>query len=465
MSNSYTNQQQGAVAAPDYNLVRSSRIRRERIENIRLAKAMRPAVGRLEVLVPRSKRDPEPVDLFARLHKKLCQCGKKGIARRTTSGDKYLLPMTCKSRICYICNSERSRLYRRKWKKYLLETHPELLCAYDPMHLTLTVPHKEGKFHGLEHYSRLLKQKFNKLRQGKMWKQYVKGGKMATEFTRNGENGLHIHIHALLFIHKSQGNRNALHKIILKEWNKLTMDPAQGRENFTDEQIDSICRGNSFIKFDWVKENLNPNGATMIGLENLYRLTSKPGKFSRPAGNGKFKTYVSPFIKSGVIENIDEVMHGVMEVMKYHFEPISLKKEDGTFNLELIAAVLPTLRNQRLSEAFGCFYYKDPIYHDYPKVEDATVDNAVSEELESVGETGAGEVIDKETGEILTPDDFQYLVVDIAKCYAGADKFHIPERVIQEALPRGTTLSQAILHVATRGRVAVKKEMSEIDET
>ena len=159
---------------------------------------------------------------------------------------------TCKHKMCNVCNYFRSKQLRRKYLNYFKRNELVDLKTgeihqrndFDYMHLTLTVPHAGGTWRGKQWYATELMEAYNYMRKRKWWLEMVFAGEFGVEVTRNA-NGLHIHIHSLLVVHKSRGNRNKLHKLIMEEWNRLTVDETSQRTAFADEELKAIVKGNN----------------------------------------------------------------------------------------------------------------------------------------------------------------------------------------------------------------------------
>ena len=192
------------------------------------------------------------------------------------------------------------------------------------------------------------------MRKKPFWKKQVYAGEYTVEFTR-GKNGLHIHIHALLLVKKEFQNRNRLYRNLFKAWNQQTTSEDANRQEFSQDQKKGIAKalgmtvGSEYFEAFFAK--LHPSGSTLCSLESLYVV--KDGK----------KRYV----KKG---DEKDFMAGIMECLKYHFEPCKIKNEEdgshfsggvfkkdsGQFNVELLFEVLPAIYKQRLYAKIGAFY-------------------------------------------------------------------------------------------------------------
>ncbi|MCX6265888.1 MAG: hypothetical protein NTW16_00820, partial [Bacteroidetes bacterium] len=275
---------------------------------------------------------------LVRLQKDASRCANFSLyGHNTSTADiKYFASVMCGNKCCFVCNFARQKRVRRKYfkwfgenpkiysiqkgdtRKYCTKTRFEGFykqrgyCktgeeGYDIMHLTLTVPHyADSGFNGNQYYFDVIADRFHNLRnEAPGWNDLVFGGEYGIETTKS-ENGLHIHIHSLVFVKQVQQSRNRLHRLILKEWNKRTENKATSRAGLDQTTIDLIKKSNRSFDDDFVK-SLNPKATTMINLETIY--SYKEGK----------KVRTSNF-------NSDEMLYAVMEAIKYHFEPLAFDK-------------------------------------------------------------------------------------------------------------------------------------------
>lgn len=251
---------------------------------------------------------------------------------------EYIDSIFCGHKMCHVCNVEREKLVRRKYIK-LFQKYPELRKDYDFMHLTLTVPHPFGTWRNQKFYANELLKEFNWMRKKPFWKTFVYAGELGVEITRSEKNGMHIHIHALLLVHRFPKNRNYLHYELLRAWNNQTIDVSLEKREFTFEEKTAILKSNKFIN-DIYLEKLDNRGSTMLTLESLYVID-----------NGK-KKYINP-------ANDNDFLSGLMECIKYHFEPYAMNKDDKSYDFELMAETLPLLKNKPLYKKFGAFHGTD----------------------------------------------------------------------------------------------------------
>lgn len=321
----------------------------------------------------------------------LYKCGSHTLIRENADKTTYIGAHTCKHKLCPICNSERKKQLRRKYLRFFeknvlevkikgekeLKSH-NIRESYDFQHLTLTLPHPDGKFAGSEIYIDSLVSKFNFLRKQEYWKENVAAGEYAVEFTR-GKNGYHIHLHALLLVKKGVSSRNDLYEWLFTAWNWITRDQTKEKTELTEKRKEGIKQSFSFKKNEirnkfiqnmndsekvwidseelnrhidekfnkWMDENvfsvLDARGATMIGLENLY--------FWKKNEDGKlYKYHINQTTEPELI------VKGVMECLKYHFSPITFQDDNGKNNIALIVDLLPVIYKLRLYSKFGAFY-------------------------------------------------------------------------------------------------------------
>ena len=120
----------------------------------------------------------------------------------------------------------KSQLIRSIYREYLTTaTVPGgalLIKTYTPCHLVLTVPHNAAGFMGERFYLKQLLSLFHELRRSKEWKKCVYGGEYGAEIKKsNNGNGLHIHIHSLIFLNHER-SINLFRKWIHKRWAAIT---------------------------------------------------------------------------------------------------------------------------------------------------------------------------------------------------------------------------------------------------
>ena len=346
-----------------------------------------------------------------KLTKKLTACSGLTLYAEQPGGTVGITGHLCGDKLCFVCNSQRSRVTRRKYRTWFTENEtlfqvtvngkPKVVTAfqynkhhagapynpvlYDVMHFTLTVPHTADKgFRGKELYYDEFTNCMTELRRLKFWKENILGGEYGFETERKNA-GAHIHVHGLMFVQQSPKNRNKVHRQLLKAWNRLTIDEANTRPPFTETDIAGILKGNNLLTREDVAE-MDQRGSTIINLETIYTrdpLTKK-------------KIRVKSFSDKSF-------MRGVMEAIKYHFEPAFFDKENKAFDLQMIADIKPLIHGKALYKKFGCLVGETALN--------------ISENIE-VEYSEAADEVDQETGEILDRD---FYIVNPALMYANEE--------------------------------------------
>jgi len=456
------------------------------------------------MLLDRAGRD-ERRELKARMeqyHKNLCQCGGRGLFRRRIDRREATLitALTCSHRLCNICNMLRATTMRKKWnaffadleknvrvrkaQEHMFENIPretksisrlnvdeetgemtvseeqttftsgaDLLANFDFMHLTLTVPHGPDGWNGKKYYAKELIKAFNTMRKTSWWTAIVFGGEISVETTRSQEGGLHIHIHALLLTDKRVfGSRNKLLEEILMKWNYLTIDKTRPEEekNFdsdTEEgrsRIDGIRKGMASCGdkyFNEFMECLDGRGSTMIGIKSLYyELTPEQAATRKKTFSVNGKTY-------GYCNNKQpkSMVKGVMECLKYHFEPAVLECADGSLDTDFLKEVLPNIYRQRLYGKFGGFYGVKQLN---------VVEEPVSmdELMEGLAENGK-EPFDPVNGLPIQEDECRYVIADSRNISFAENSPHcyLSSSKIRLLFPAGTRCHTAIAGMAQWG--------------
>ena len=354
-----------------------------------------------------------PIDqlqFLTNLRYSISNCCHHTLFREFEDGTKeFIGAHTCKHRLCPVCNGQRSKKTRKVYRKFF-EADPELMNRYDFMHLTLTVPHNGNGWRGKEWYAEELIREFNYMRKKPFWKAQVYAGEFGIEVTKNAQ-GLHIHIHALLLVYKARQNRNYLHRDILKAWNRQTKG-SNRRRKLRDEEIQAILKGNSLFADSDVHE-LFPSGSTFIGLESLYLQSKdkKPG-YHWCERSGAWKKYVTPADGQQVF------MAGIMECIKYHFEPMAMKK-DGQFDFDLICEILPAIKGKPLYRKFGAFHASTKNAHPNARMLSLSFkeEDTITELAEELEEHGREEITHPETGETVPREGYRYFLTSLSKVY------------------------------------------------
>ena len=387
-------------------------------QNIMLSKSIKKYIDKNV-----SELSENEIDLSKAFVSNLLKCANLSLYGQTGNDIKFITSITCNHKLCNICNWNRQKKVRRKYftwfsanetinkikinadNKYITDTNLNKYLKnnqnlkfdklkYDLMHLTLTVPHNRDGWRGKKIYFFEIMQAFNQMRKTNEWNKQVYGGEYGVETTRN-RGGYHIHIHSLLFVKQGEQNRNRLHLDIMRVWNRLTVDRSNERLQFTENQIKAIKKGNKLMDDVFVSK-LNPQGATLIGLECIYTFE-----------NG-IKTRTKEW-------GTDAMMIAVMETISYHFKPKLFNSGEQSYDIETIVEVLPKVYKKVLYRKFGCLHGEKSL-----NVKDDTL-------LQDYEETA--EVVDEETGEVLQS---HYFVTNPLNTYSkGIDnEIHIKRQAI-----------------------------------
>jgi len=344
----------------------------------------------------------------------------------------------------------------------------EIAETFDFMHLTLTVPHKNGLWNGREYYAQQLLECFHTMRKCDWWSEMVYGGEACVETTQSEANNLHIHIHAMLMVDRNvKGSRNALMLRVLEKWNELTIDWTLDDTHFNEERRKGITNMLAFLKpkvwymeadgkkiasenkypndedpflkleADKVINKLDARGSTMVGLTSLYKeitaleyANSKGGTFKR---ENKFYRYVNT-------SKPKEIIKGVLECLKYHFEPCSLELDDEThtLNVPLLLQLIPNIYRKRLYCKFGGFYGLKQL--------NVTEEPISEDDIEGFLANAQAECYDPGTGEPIDSSELQFVVFDLKDLVFKKDEYRysIHRRKIKMVHPPGETVRQAI---------------------
>jgi hypothetical protein len=392
---------------------------------------------KIDSFMIQSGMDGLPLLYFMNLRASLQKCCQHTLLRKHHQPNtiEFIASHTCKHKLCNICNYSRSRDIRRKYRNYFSKNEivdmktGELFTRddFDFMHLTLTVPHTDKGWRGKKFYAAELMKEYNFMRKKKFWKEQVFAGEFGVEITRN-ESGLHIHIHSLLLVRKSKGSRNKLYQDIFGAWNQQTASGVN--DKFTPEQVAGIRKSFKSMpggQFDDFIRNLNPSGSTLIGLESLYVLSN----------SGK-KRYVNA-------SNESDLMAGIMECIKYHFEPNAVNSATGDVDFALLAEILPNIYRKPLYRKFGAFHGLKEL-----NIQDTETETGV---LETFSETASDQITHPITGAVQERSDYSYIVTHAKNIYYDSKKGltpHLKRSAKVHRLGDCNTVSDALIWMLRR---------------
>ncbi len=257
-----------------------------------------------------------------------------------------------KHRLDPVWNYRKSNLIRNIYREYLKETliHEN----YHPIHMVLTVPRVDGKFKGKRFYGKELIEDFKLLRRSEKWKKMVYAGEYGIEVksSPNKKNGMHIHIHSLVFL--QNGVRvNDFRAFIRERWEKLT-----GGTKIHAETIYFYQKGENgkYITEQKMSKDLDTyeqDDGTYTSLEKFITVRKKfyVDDYKRETYK---RTDISFEEKKEIVLNV--YLYGILECIKYHFKNDALKNEWNEYDFQLIEEVLENTKGKRLYSRFGQFY-------------------------------------------------------------------------------------------------------------
>jgi hypothetical protein len=276
---------------------------------------------------------------LARMYYNLILCSIKAEAQfmnpDTTAPNTYETQlMACvysKHRLDPIWNYRKSKLIRKKYTDYLQET--QIHKKYLPIHLTLTVPHKDGAFRGKRYYGTDLIACFNLLRKTETWKKYIHAGEYGLETKPSKNHGLHIHIHSLCFQNPDYPVSFVANKIV-KEWKRIT----DNKTEYSGLHYESLY---FYKKVEGTKDYV------------------KEAKWQKDREGEWKETIVKKKHYITTESSNEDYIHGIMECIKYHFKHDIFAKDSnqyGGYDIPFLAEVCRESRSKRLYSRFGAFY-------------------------------------------------------------------------------------------------------------
>lgn len=324
---------------------------------------------RKEIMQYDSYEDAMDKDLgeLVKLHYDLKTCNK-GIYAVFNDTQKIATQLLAcwysKNRLDPVWNYRKSKLIRKVWYEFLKES--KINQKYTPVHLVLTVPHKDGIWKDKKFYARELINAYNLLRRDKQFKKFIYGGEYGLECKASKDkNGLHIHVHSLLF-QRTKYSLKEVRTWITGRWKEITGNTS-GYSGIHFEQLYCYKRDASGAYINEDKEFIT--GTTEV--------QDADGDFSFEAVTEQ-KQLRKKF-RVGTKSSLEDYLSGVMECIKYHFKPGCLEKEDGSFDLELIKDILNNTKGLRMYSRFGELYKEKKL--DFSRYEKPT-DKQNKEELE-----------------------------------------------------------------------------------
>lgn len=314
---------------------------------------------------------------------------------------KQLVAMSCSThRLDPVWNYKKSKLIRGLWYRFLQKTRVHE--HFQPMHLMLTVPHKDGVWQGKKFYAREFIEKFNLMRKYPEWNKYMHGGEYGIEVTRKGASGLHIHMHCLVF-QRHQFSRDEVNEWIRAKWNDLTGADVTWYETLYVHRKDASGK--------YIMEE-GADGIPVLDKTGLWTDENNNYTFEENGPNGKIrgkrkKFYLDKsepwFNALTPDEQLKHYCDGVMECIKYHFKTDCFKDKNGQWDVDLMKDVLQYSRKLRMYSKFGAFYREKSLNYtklEKPPVIPNDVTAAVAEGVEPDSDGVAGRVINPYTNQL-----------------------------------------------------------------
>ena len=262
-------------------------------------------------------------------------------------------------RLDHVWNYRKSQIIRSRYFRYLLEAQDaegrKLTDFYQPVHLVLTLPHKNGMYKGKRFFARELIEAFRDMRKMDIWKEMVYAGEYGIEVKKSKKHGLHIHLHSFI-LQNPKYTVNETRTVIEALWQSITG---------------------------------NTSSYSGIHYETLY--VPKKDETGKPVYDEKGKR-AKDYIKPG--DPIGKYLAGVMECIKYHFKPGCLEREETLtlsngkeviekqFDIELIQEILINTKGLRMYSRFGGFYKEKSLnFNNLEKEEEEPVADELAEEI------------------------------------------------------------------------------------
>jgi hypothetical protein len=352
--------------------------------------------------------------------------GNKSVVAKFESGG-VVQPMLMahwysKHKLCNVWNFRKSQIIRKRYRNYLQNAlmtdkhgNPQLddqgkemflMRKCQPVHMVLTLQHKDGMYDGKRFYARKLLEAFRELRRSAKWKRNVYAGEYGLEIKRGKKsNGLHIHVHSLVFVLPGISIEE-MKTWLRRKWKDLTDSYMVHFETLYYYKRDDSGR--------WIMEQARQKKSgkweyqeDIIVQKNRRRQVISVE--AKPVMRRK-KFYIDP-------ENstIDEYMKGIMECIKYHFKSDGFKTNKA-WDVPLIMDVLNNSKNLRFYSRFGAFYNTAELNFDFKEddpEDDITTDldsDDLDEELKSKAVKEI-DVINPFTLQPAEPGEYQICVV------------------------------------------------------
>lgn len=294
-------------------------------------------------------------DDLARLYYTIHEYGLS-VGKLFTNGEVYETFMQAhfytRHRMDPVWNWRKSSIIRSRYARWLRQSRLWEQGMH-PVHLTLTLPHAGGYYQGQRYYNKLLKEHFNAIRHNPIWKRMVYGGEYGIEIKRaaTAENGLHIHLHCLLFL--NPGVRvNDFRQWISDSWYRVTGAHQVWCETLYFFKRDAQGRYITTRKGVGLQTTEQPDGTYTTDYQSEVDVRQK-FYVDQEARNIMANTAIP--LEQRVDSVVQCYLHGILECIKYHFKMDDLRLTDGNWDLLLMNDLMQHTRNSRLYDRIGNF--------------------------------------------------------------------------------------------------------------
>jgi len=306
--------------------------------------------------------DDKKIAYMMKLSRKLIECSSLSIYTEKPTGIEGITNYMCGEKLCFICNERRARVTRWKYYNWFLEnmtlrrisingvqkvvtaskynksfsSFPFKKIDYEVMRFSLTVPYNEEQMYRAKTvYFDELTSNLAALRRLKFWKENILGGEYGVKMERNW-NGVYINICGIILVCSVKNIRNILHRELLLNWNRISIDPNHSRRSLNETERRHIMNDNELLTGTDI-DTLDSRGAIYIKLETICKQCSKT----------RTRSHKESFTE-------DKFLKSLLEAIKYHFEPPFFNNDDKSFDLEMVANIRPLIAGRAMFKKFGC---------------------------------------------------------------------------------------------------------------
>lgn len=314
---------------------------------------------------------------LANMYYSLMTSGQTFYAKFEHEGKTELIPaatMYSKHRFDELWLYRKSQLIRSKYAEFV-KSKPELRSDCKPFHLVFTVPHKKGLWRGLEFYGKELMKEFHELRKKDRWNEYFYGGEYGLEVTKSKNNGLHIHLHVLVFQFKAFPDKE-VRAWVTASWDKLVGNGVDKTRIHYETLF--VYKRNENGEYEY-EMNFGLSESKIIELQKEDR---NPVQSDYTIIKNRIKEYYSEDWPE------EKYICGILECIKYHFKIDGIRDEAGNYDIELIQQILNNSKGMRFYSRFGKFYGEKLL----------NFNNLGSNKEQFI------EIVDEETGEVITQE-------------------------------------------------------------